>query len=87
MGLETVELVMSIEEKYGLDIKDEETEKLLTVQSLCDYILDHGFPEEEKDSKSGEVFDFVCQILIEQFHVPREDIKLESRFVDDLGLD
>ena len=87
MGLETVELVMKIEEKYGLDIKDEETEKLFTVQSLCDYILDNAFPEEEKDSKSGEVFDYVCQILVESFGVSREDIKLKSRFVDDLGLD
>lgn len=87
MGMDTVELVMDIEEKYNLDIKDEETEKLFTVQSLCDYILENGFPEEERDSKSGEVYDFVCLILVERFGVPREDIKLESRFVEDLGLD
>ena len=87
MGMDTVELAMDIEEKYGLDIKDEDAEKLLTVQALCDYILDNGFPEEERDSKSGEVYDYVCQILVESFGVSREDIKLESRFVDDLGLD
>ena len=87
MGMDTVELVMDIEEKYNLEIKDEETEKLFTVQALCDYILDNGFPEVEKDLNSGEVYEYVCQVLVERFNVPRQDIKLESRFVDDLGLD
>jgi len=38
-SLDTVELVMALEEKFGLDIPDEEAEKLSTVGKAVDYIL------------------------------------------------
>lgn len=87
MGMDTVELTMEIEEKYSLDIPDEDANRLITVQMLCDYIIDHAFEENEKDDKSGEVFDCISNILIDRFHVPKENIKLESKFVEDLDLD
>ena len=87
MGLETVELVMYVEESYGIDIKDEDANHLLTVQQLCDYIIDHAFEEDEKDTKSGAVFEFVKETLMERFNVPEKEITLEARFIEDLDLD
>jgi acyl carrier protein len=40
-SLDTVELVMALEDEFGLDIPDEEAEKLTTVGKAMDYILDH----------------------------------------------
>jgi len=40
-SLDTVELVMALEDEFGLDIPDEEAEKLTTVGKAMDYILTH----------------------------------------------
>ena len=37
-SLDTVELVMALEEEFGCDIPDEEAEKIATVQDAVSYI-------------------------------------------------
>lgn len=37
-SLDTVELVMALEEEFDLEISDEEAEKLTTVKKVVDYI-------------------------------------------------
>ena len=37
-SLDTVELVMALEEEFGIEIPDEEAEKILTVQDAVKYI-------------------------------------------------
>ncbi len=37
-SLDTVELVMAMEEEFGIEIPDEEAEKINTVQSAVDYV-------------------------------------------------
>ncbi|MBN1938560.1 MAG: acyl carrier protein [Candidatus Aminicenantes bacterium] len=41
-SLDTVELEMALEDEFGLDIPDEEAEKLTTVGKAMDYILGHA---------------------------------------------
>ena len=41
-SLDTVELVMALEDEFSLDIPDEEAEKLTTVGKAMDYILGHA---------------------------------------------
>lgn len=40
-SLDTVELVMALEEEFGCEIPDEEAEKITTVQQAIDYINTH----------------------------------------------
>ncbi len=37
-SLDTVELVMALEEEFGIEIPDEDAEKIATVQNAADYI-------------------------------------------------
>jgi acyl carrier protein len=40
-SLDTVELVMALEEEFGTEIPDEDAEKITTVQQAIDYIRSH----------------------------------------------
>ncbi len=40
-SLDTVELVMTLEEEFECEIPDEEAEKITTVKQVVDYIKDH----------------------------------------------
>jgi len=40
-SLDTVELVMALEDEFSLDIPDEDAEKLTTVGKAMDYIIGH----------------------------------------------
>ncbi|MDL1956380.1 MAG: acyl carrier protein [Candidatus Desulfofervidus auxilii] len=40
-SLDLVELIMAIEEEFGVEVPDEEAEKIRTVQDAIDYIQEH----------------------------------------------
>ena len=41
-SLDVVELVMALEEEFGLEISDEDAEKLASVQQAVSYIQEHA---------------------------------------------
>jgi acyl carrier protein len=41
-SLDTVELVMALEEEFGIEIPDEEAEKIVTVKDAIEYIKAHA---------------------------------------------
>jgi len=41
-SLDTVELVMALEEEFEIDIPDEEAEKIVNVKDAVDYIKSHA---------------------------------------------
>ena len=41
-SLDTVELVMALEEEFETEIPDEEAEKITTVQQAIDFVTAHG---------------------------------------------
>lgn len=40
-SLDTVELVMALEEEFGMEIPDEDAEKITTIQQAIEYIESH----------------------------------------------
>ena len=40
-SLDLVELIMELEEQFGMEIPDEEAEKITTVEEAVDYVVDH----------------------------------------------
>ena len=41
-SLDTVELVMALEEEFGVEIPDEDAEKIRTVQEAMEYVREHS---------------------------------------------
>ena len=41
-SLDTVELVMALEEEFDTEIPDDEAEKITTVKSAIDYVVNNG---------------------------------------------
>lgn len=41
-SLDTVELVMALEEEFDIEISDEDAEKIQSVQDAIDYITEHN---------------------------------------------
>lgn len=41
-SLDTVELVMALEEEFNVQIPDEDAEKITTVQQAIDYVTSHS---------------------------------------------
>ena len=40
-SLDLVELIMAMEEEFGIEISDEDAEKIQTVQDVVNYITEH----------------------------------------------
>ena len=40
-SLDTVELVMALEEEFDIEISDDDAEKIITVQHAIDYVKEH----------------------------------------------
>lgn len=47
-SLDTVELVMALEEKFGIEIPDEQAEKIATVQVAIDYVTENADKADKK---------------------------------------
>ena len=81
MGLDTVELVMAFEEKFGVSIPDADTDGLTTPRKVTDYLM-------EKNAGGGrsreEVARMVRQVIEEQCAV--YDFTDDSRFIEDMHL-
>ena len=55
-SLDTVELVMAFEENFGIEIPDEDAEKIATVKDAVDYIEKHAKGKKAITFRSGGRF-------------------------------
>jgi len=80
MGLDSVELVMRIEETFKIEIPDCDAEKIWTVGDLCDYVLNRLEVCDETASRclSALAFFRFRRELISCFRIPRRAVRPES---------
>ena|SRR5437588_1669519 len=82
MGLDTVELLMAFEEKFGVSIPDEDATQLTTPRKVTDYI----FRKVGSATKTREqIATTVEQIVAEQ--TGTDDFSDDDDFVNDMNLD
>ena len=82
MGLDTVELVMAFEEKFGINIPNEDAGKLSTPRKVTDYVMTTATG---KGMTRDEVAAIVRKVVEEKTAV--NDFHEDSHFVYDMNLD
>ena len=83
MGLDSVELIMAVEEAFGIEIANAEAETIVTVGDLLQIVL-HHLPESER---SETVWPRLREVIIEDTGVKPDLVTLDAEIVRDLGID
>ncbi len=82
MGLDTVELIMAFEEKFGVQIPDAAAAELTTPRKVTAYLMRTG----AGGGRTREEVALVVRQVIER-ELAIYDFTEDSRFVEDMNLD
>lgn len=89
MGLDIVELVVAVEKKFEVTFENSELKHARTVGALHKLLL-----KELSKSEPGvalthdqDTWNGLCEVLEQEFSIPRNKIRADASFVDDLRLD
>jgi acyl carrier protein len=86
MGLDTVELIMAVEQRFGIEIANAEAERLTTVGAIHQLVIaklrTRGDPINE-DELYSQLRDVIC----DQLRMKPEAATPSASIVDDLGAD
>ena len=84
--MDTVELVMAVEEEFAIAIPDERAATLITLGDLRDCVI-QLLEVRGEQVDSGDVWERVKQIMRRDHATPEKYLVPETEFVADLGLD
>lgn len=91
MGLDLTEFVMTVEEEFDTQIPGEDWGLLRTVGDMEEYVIRHqvknGVGCQMPKRSSDYIFGQLRRIISRTFNIPAEEIRRDSRFIEDLGLD
>jgi acyl carrier protein len=86
VGLDTVELVLGVEEAFEIKISDEDAPNLTTVGKLHLYIVSQLRAKGEAVS-ADKIYDQLRALVVEHSGVKPEKVVRDARFVQDLNMD
>ena len=87
MGLDTVELLMAIEEGFGLGIPNEAAERLTTVGDMHAYLVSELARLGRPDRDDVRVYEKMRDIICHQTGLKPDEVVPTASFVEDLRLD
>ena len=86
MGLDTVELVMAVEERFSISIPNQVAAQLVTVGQMHQYVVER-LRQGGANPDSEQIYSAFADVICAQLGVKREVVRPEASFVDDLGAD
>jgi acyl carrier protein len=86
MGLDTVELVMTVEEEFEVDIPDAAAEKMLTLGDMHAFLV-FELKRLGRPPDPAQVFERMRAIIVRQLGVRPDEVIPSARFVKDLHAD
>ena len=89
MGLDTVELVIAIEEEFDISISDDEASEMITVGDIYFHVLKElsSRNSEEERPDQDSIWERVKAVVVYQLGVKTAQVMKNSRVVEDLGAD
>jgi len=81
-GLEVDDIMIMIEKSFDIKFVEEETLKIKTYGDLENYIFDKIKGEPANDCTSQQAFYQLRKILSEEFNIPFENIRLDTKLKD-----
>ncbi|VAW67080.1 hypothetical protein MNBD_GAMMA09-2726 [hydrothermal vent metagenome] len=85
MGLDTVELLMAIEDEFGIHIDDDDALKLTTPEEAANYVYSRVRQSIKDPCLSQKGFYKLRKIIATTFHIDRKQIKSDSSLEELLG--
>lgn len=87
MGLDFVELIISIEDAFDISIDDEEAENIVTVGDCHKFILKKIGNREVKSWSDKQVWEAMKNIIVSELGVKPEEVIPSAEFIKDLRID
>ena len=87
MGLDSVEIVMKVEEHFDLSIPDADASTLVTVGMLHNWVVGELHRLNRHNVDSTTVFYELRDLICRQLGVKADRVVPEARFVQDLHVD
>ncbi len=87
MGLDFVELIISIEDAFDIAIEDEQASKVVTVDDCYKLILNKIGKREVRSWSDEHVWDKMNDLIVYQLGVKPEEVVSSAEFIKDLGAD
>ncbi|MDB5321640.1 MAG: hypothetical protein JWN40_3271 [Phycisphaerales bacterium] len=86
MGLETVEIVMDLEDYFKVEIPDSRASACVTVAELQDVIVDLlvASGRDRSPELSQFVWDGIVQVLKSGKCIPRDGVRPDSKWIGDI---
>ncbi len=86
MGLDTVELVMAIEEEFSIEIPNADAAKLEVLGDLQDYTV-RALRQRGGTPDESQVWERLTAVVVAQLGVLREEVTRSAHIVKDLHAD
>jgi acyl carrier protein len=87
MGLDTVELVLAVEDVFGIEIPNESAEKLVTVGALHEFVVAELIRLDRPNINRDIAYDLLRNVICMQLGLNPEQVIPSARFVQDLHAD
>jgi hypothetical protein len=84
MGLDIVEMVMAVEDEFGIEIPNEEAEQSTTVGLLFECVRRRVEPDAPAGSFTGPAWDRYLAVVARELGFAPEQLRPSARFVQDL---
>lgn len=75
MGLELVEIVMEVEQTFGIIVSDDDAPQIRTVGELHEYVLDWRERERQPECPTGRVFRDIRRVLTATTSVSKQAVR------------
>lgn len=87
MGLDTVELALSVEQAFQIDIPDYVAGDIRTVGDLHEYVVSELIRLNRPNINRDIVFDLLRNLICMQLGVSPGEVTASARFIEDLRAD